>query len=69
MVGMINEELGTDVPPEYVENPLEVYVHDTLADPSKLKAATGWEPTVDFEEGVARVCAPYREESAAETDD
>jgi UDP-glucose 4-epimerase len=69
MVEMINEELGTDVPPEYVENPLEVYVHDTMADPSKLRAATGWEPEIDFEEGVARVCAPYRDEPSAEAND
>jgi len=69
MVEMINEELGTDVPPEYVENPLSVYVHDTMADPSKIRAATGWEPEIDFEEGVARVCATYRDEQAAETND
>jgi UDP-glucose 4-epimerase len=59
MVEMINDELGTDVDPEYVENPLPVYVHDTMADATKLREATGWEPEVDFEEGVARVCAPY----------
>jgi UDP-glucose 4-epimerase len=59
MVAMINEALGTDVYPEYVENPLPVYVHDTMADPTRLREATGWEPTVDFEEGVRRVCAPY----------
>jgi UDP-glucose 4-epimerase len=59
MVEMINTELGTDVDPVYVENPLTVYVHDTLADPTKFKEATGWEPTVDFAEGVRRVCAAY----------
>ena len=59
MVGMINEELGTDVEPEYVENPLTVYVHDTLADASKFRQATGWEPEIDFEEGVRLVCEPY----------
>ena len=59
MIGMINDELGTDVNPEYVENPLEVYVHDTMADATKMREATGWEPEIDFREGVARVCAPY----------
>ena len=62
MVEMINDELGTDVDPEYVENPLPVYVHDTMADASKLRAATGWEPEIGFEDGVARVCAPYRDD-------
>jgi UDP-glucose 4-epimerase len=61
MVAMINGELGTDIDPEYVENPLDVYVHDTMADATKLREATGWEPEVGFEEGVARVCAPYRD--------
>jgi len=61
MVEMINDELGTSIDPEYVENPLDVYVHDTMADATKLREATGWEPEVGFEEGVARVCEPYRE--------
>ncbi|TVT88115.1 NAD-dependent epimerase/dehydratase family protein, partial [Haloferax volcanii] len=59
MVDMINEVLGTDVDPVYVENPFEVYVHDTKADYSKMHEATGWEPEVSFEEGVQRVCEPY----------
>jgi UDP-glucose 4-epimerase len=62
MVEMINDELGTDTEPEYIENPLEVYVHDTMADATKLHEATGWEPEVGFEDGVARVCAPYRDD-------
>jgi UDP-glucose 4-epimerase len=63
VVEMINEELRTDVDPEFVENPIpeDVYVHDTCADPSKMREATGWEPRIDFEEGIRRVCAPYRE--------
>jgi UDP-glucose 4-epimerase len=60
MVEMINEELGTDVDPEYVENPLDVYVHDTKADPSKMREATGWTPEISFEEGVSMVCDPYK---------
>jgi len=61
MVEMINDELGTDIQPEYIENPLPVYVHDTMADATKLQEATGWEPDVGFKEGVARVCDPYIE--------
>jgi UDP-glucose 4-epimerase len=60
MVEMINEELGTDVDPAYIETPFDDYVHDTLADASKLQEATGWEPEIDFREGVARVCEPYK---------
>ncbi|MDQ2054116.1 MULTISPECIES: NAD-dependent epimerase/dehydratase family protein [Halobellus] len=61
MIEMINDVLGTDVDPEYVENPLDVYVHDTMADSTKMREATGWEPEISFEEGVARVCEPYLE--------
>ena len=62
VVEMINDELGTDVEPEHVENPIpdHVYVHDTCADYTKIEGAVGWAPTIDFEEGVARVCEQYR---------
>ncbi|WP_430504731.1 NAD-dependent epimerase/dehydratase family protein [Haloparvum sp. PAK95] len=62
VVELINDELGTDVDPTYVENPIpeEIYVHDTCADASKLTEETGWEPQVDFEEGIERVCDVYQ---------
>jgi UDP-glucose 4-epimerase len=62
VVEMLNDELGADVDPEYVENPIpeSVYVHDTCADTAKMREATGWEPEIDFEEGLARVCAQYQ---------
>ncbi|OAQ52597.1 hypothetical protein HTG_13315 [Natrinema mahii] len=64
VVEMINDELGTDIEPEYVENPIpeDVYVHDTCADASKIREAIGWEPQIDFEEGIRRVCAQYTDE-------
>ena len=60
MVELINDELGTEVEPKYIENPLAVYVHDTMADYTKLHKATGWEPQIGFKEGVARVCESYQ---------
>ncbi len=61
LVGMLNDVLDADVDPEYVENPIpeSVYVHDTMADATKLYEATGWEPEIDLEEGLERVCEPY----------
>ncbi len=61
VVELINEELETDVDPEYVDNPIpeSVYVHDTCADASKMREATGWEPEIEFREGIRRVCAQY----------
>ncbi|QDX41065.1 NAD-dependent epimerase/dehydratase family protein [Salarchaeum sp. JOR-1] len=60
MVELINDALGTDVEPEYEPVPIENYVYHTKADPSKFKHATGWEPEVDFTEGVGLVCEPYK---------
>jgi UDP-glucose 4-epimerase len=62
VVEMINDELGTDVAPTYVENPIpaDVYVHDTMADATKIREATGWSPSISFEAGISRVCAPYQ---------
>ena len=62
VVSMINESLGTDVQPEYVENPIleSVYVHHTCADTTRLQRETEWEPTIDFQEGVDLVCESYK---------
>jgi len=62
LVDMLNEELGTDIEPTYVENPIpeSVYVHDTYADITKLNAETGWEPQISFAEGLTQVCTPYK---------
>ncbi|OTF00910.1 NAD-dependent epimerase/dehydratase family protein [Halorubrum sp. SD612] len=59
MVELINDALGTDVGPEYIECPFDGYVHDTMADYSTFREATGWEPEIGFEEGVELVCEPY----------
>ena len=61
LVEVLNEELGGDVDPVYEENPIpeDVYVHDTMADASKMKAATGWDPQMSFEECVQIVCGQY----------
>ncbi|WP_435156876.1 NAD-dependent epimerase/dehydratase family protein [Haladaptatus sp. DFWS20] len=61
VVEMLNDELGTDIQPEYVENPIpdDVYVHDTMADTTAMYEATGWEPEISFKEGLERVCRQY----------
>jgi len=62
LVEMLNDVLGTDVEPEYVENPIpkDVYVHDTCADFAKLNQEVGWTPEIDFSEGIERVCSQYQ---------
>ncbi len=61
LVDRLNDILGTDVEPTYAEGymPDHVYVHDTMADATKIHEATGWEPETGFEEGLRRVCAQY----------
>lgn len=63
LVGMLNEEMGTDIEPEHVPNPIpeDVYVHHTCASYEKLQRATGWEPRIDLETGISRVCDQYIE--------
>lgn len=62
VVERLNVELGTNIDPEYIQNPIpdSVYVHDTCADSSKLKAETSWNPQIGLREGIRRVCAPYQ---------
>ena len=61
VVDRLNEILGTDIEPEYIENPIpdRVYVHDTCADTRAFEEATGWKPEVDLEDGLSRVCDAY----------
>jgi UDP-glucose 4-epimerase len=63
LVELLNDELGTEIKPEYVENPIpnDVYVHDTCADNKKLREVTSWEPEIGLQEGIRRVCKQYQE--------
>lgn len=52
LVAMINNILQTAIEPSYVENPIEGFIHDTLADISKSKEILGFEAHIDLEEGI-----------------
>ena len=51
VVDLLNEKLGTNLKPEYKENPIRNYVKDTQADTSKMKAL-GFEAKWSLEEGI-----------------
>lgn len=63
LVERLNEEMGTNIEPNYVPNPIpeHVYVRHTCADSRKLHAATGWQPEIDLETGLRQVCGYYVE--------
>lgn len=48
----MNEVLGTDIEPKYVDNPIDNYVDRTKADISKIKNKIGWEPSISLKEGI-----------------
>lgn len=60
---LLSETLGReDIEPEYVEPQVDgEYVDTQRGDPSKLCGDTDWEPEIDLQEGIRRVCAPYVE--------
>ena len=60
VVEALNDALGTELEPEYIEPPLDgEYVAVQEGDRSKLTEDTGWEPQVDVPVGMQRVVAPY----------
>ena len=60
LVKIICAELGVDMEPEYVKNPLRMYVQHTLGDPSKAKRMLGFEAKIDLVKGVADLIAEQR---------
>ena len=53
LVQILNSTLGTNLEPEYIENPHAHYQNFTQADLTKVREALGYEPRFSFEEGVA----------------
>ncbi len=57
MIQIINEELGTNVEPQYVSNPLKNYVAQTLADTGKIERDIGWKAKTSLREGIRKITA------------
>ena len=53
LVQILNNTLGTNFEPEYIDNPHAHYQNFTQADLTKVRDALGYEPQYTFEEGVA----------------
>ncbi|MEA1992900.1 MAG: GDP-mannose 4,6-dehydratase, partial [Euryarchaeota archaeon] len=55
LVEILNNALGTDIEPAYIENPIHGYVHETLADTTKTKEELGFEADIELREGIKRL--------------
>ena len=60
LVAKLNALLGTDLPPIYQEERAGDILH-SRADISKARDLLGYEPMVDFDEGLRRTVASYRQ--------
>lgn len=60
LVDHLNDILDTDIDPIY-DDPRPGDVRHSHADVSKARAEIGYEPTVDFREGLERTVAAFRE--------
>lgn len=59
LVDMINETLGTDVRPEFIEMPVKNYVMETLADTSKAEKELGFRAEISLRDGLKKIAEYY----------
>ena len=57
LVGVLNKVMGTDIRPEYIENPMKNYIMTQLADITKI-GKLGYKPRYTLENGI-RECFDY----------
>ncbi|MDY6761665.1 MAG: SDR family NAD(P)-dependent oxidoreductase [Candidatus Nanohaloarchaea archaeon] len=62
LVAKLNDALGTDIDPVFVNNPKDNPVMRTKADNTKAQELLGWEPQVSIDEGIEKTAAWYQGE-------
>jgi UDP-glucose 4-epimerase len=62
VIRAISEDLGSDVTPVYLANPIKNYVQDTLADTTLARSSLGFEAKTRLKEGIKRATAYWRDE-------
>lgn len=55
VIDILNQKMGTDIKPEYVENSIKNYVQETLADISKTKRVLGFRAETSLDEGIGKL--------------
>ncbi|MHC1625142.1 MAG: NAD-dependent epimerase/dehydratase family protein [Methermicoccaceae archaeon] len=61
VVDLLNEALGTDIEPTYVDNPIANYVKHTLADVSKSRSELGFKAGITLSDGIKKLVELQRE--------
>ncbi|MEM0096890.1 MAG: GDP-mannose 4,6-dehydratase [Conexivisphaerales archaeon] len=61
MLVMLGEELGREIDPKYIENPMKNYVMVTQADISKSRKELGFEARISLREGIRKIIEYYRQ--------
>lgn len=59
IIRMINEALGTDVTPTFIENPIGNYVSNTLANTSLVRKLLGFRANITIEDGITKMVEHY----------
>jgi UDP-glucose 4-epimerase len=52
VIDLINQGIGSEIKPKYVDNPIKNYVSHTLADTSKTKGILGFEARCTLDKGI-----------------
>nr|QNO49511.1 ADP-L-glycero-D-manno-heptose-6-epimerase [Methanosarcinales archaeon ANME-2c ERB4] len=55
VVVALNDVLGTNIKPQYIDNPMKNYVAHTLADLTKVKDALGFRSEYSLEDGIREI--------------
>lgn len=59
MIELINKNLGKNIKPEYIPNPVKGYVKFTMSDTSKMKEMLKYTPPTSLEEGMKLTIKSY----------
>ena len=52
VIDLINQGIGSEIKPKYVDNPIKNYVSHTLADTSKTQEILGFEARCTLNDGI-----------------
>jgi UDP-glucose 4-epimerase len=59
IVALLNQSLGTNITPTYIDNPIKNYVERTRADTRKAEEQLGFKASINLPEGINNILAEY----------